>query len=79
VSSLVTTGQESEKWCAIQGSNSVPSVDNQKLAKQHSQGASQEPLCAFGSDLKAVIKAWDKLPSSLKAAIVAIVSSSRSG
>jgi len=43
------------------------------------QGASQEPLCAFDSDLKAVIKAWDKLPSSLKAAIVAIVSSSRAG
>jgi hypothetical protein len=67
------------KGCAIQGSNSVPSVDNQELAKQDSQRDSQNPLSVLDTDLQTVISAWDKLPSTLKAAVVAIVSSSRKG
>jgi hypothetical protein len=62
--------------CAIQGSNSVPSVDNQELAKQDSQGASQN-LSALDPDLQTVIAAWDRLPPALKCAVLAIVSSHR--
>ena len=63
--------------CAIQGSNSVPLVDNQELAKQDSQGASQSPFSALDPDLQTVIAAWDKLPTALKSAVLAIVSSNR--
>jgi hypothetical protein len=62
-----------------QDSNSEIGTDNQELASKDSQRDSQEPLCAFDDNLKAVVKGWDKLPSSLKAAVVAIVSSSRAG
>jgi hypothetical protein len=58
-----------------QGSNSALSVDNQELAKQDSQGASQSPSAALDSDLQTVIAAWDKLPNALKSAVLAIVSS----
>ena len=59
-----------------QGSNSAPSVDNQELAKQDSQGASQN-LSALDPDLQTLIAAWDKLPPALKSALLAIVSSHR--
>jgi uncharacterized protein YfaP (DUF2135 family) len=65
-----------KKWCAIQGSNSVHSVDNQERAKQDSQGASQN-LSALDPDLQTVIAAWDKLPPALRCAVLAIVSSHR--
>ena len=61
----------------MQGSNSVPLVDNQELAKQDSQGASQSPFSALDPDLQTVIAAWDKLPTALKSAVLAIVSSNR--
>jgi hypothetical protein len=43
-----------------------------------SQIASQTPV-AMGRDLSSVVKAWPKLPSALKAAILAIVDSSANG
>ena len=58
-----------------QGSNSALSVDNQELAKQDSQGASQN-LSALDPDQQTLIAAWDKLPPALKSALLAIVSSS---
>jgi hypothetical protein len=56
-------------------SNSEIGADNQELASKDSQN----PFSALDTDLQTVISAWDKLPSSLKAAVVAIVSSSHSG
>ena len=50
---------------------------NQELAKQDSQGASQSPFSALYPDLQTVIAAWDKLPTALKSAVLAMVSSNR--
>jgi hypothetical protein len=79
VSGPVTTSQGNVEWSGRQDSNSVIGADNQELAKQDSQRDSQNPFSALDTDLQTVISAWGKLPSSLKAAVVAIVSSSHSG
>jgi hypothetical protein len=59
--------------CAIHGSNSLPSVGNQELAKQRLT----KPIVDPDTDMQTVISIWDKLPSTLKAAVIAIASSSR--
>ena len=62
-----------------QDSNSEIGADNQELASKDAQRDSQNRFSAPDTDLQAVISAWDKLPASLRAAVVAIVSSSHSG
>ena len=58
-----------------QDSNSGAAPENQALAEQDSQGASHDQIQAVDPDLKRVVEAWEKLPSGLKSAILAIVSS----
>ena len=48
------------------GSNSVPSADNQELARRDSQRDEQNPLLVLDTELQKVISAWDKMPSALK-------------
>lgn len=57
----------------MQGSNSVTASHNQLLTTPDSQGDSQSASTPADPELKRVIKAWQKLPSILRAAIVAIV------
>jgi hypothetical protein len=71
----VAQSRNTEKWSGRQDSNSGTRTDNQELARQDSQGASQNPFSALDPDLQTVIAAWDKLPSALKSAVLAIVSS----
>jgi hypothetical protein len=75
-SAPATTGQEKTDWSGRQDSNPETDTDNQELARQDSQGASQNPYSVLDPDLQPVIAAWDKLPVNLRTAVIAIVSSS---
>jgi hypothetical protein len=69
----ITTGQEREKWSGRQDSNSEAGYDHQELATRDSQGDSQSARAPVDPELKRVIDAWQKLPISLRGAIMAIV------
>ena len=61
------------KWSGRQDSNSEAGYDHQELATRDSQGDSQSASAPVDPELKRVIDAWQKLPISLRGAIVAIV------
>jgi hypothetical protein len=59
------------------GSNSEAGYDHQELATRDSQGDSQSASAPVDPELKRVIDAWQKLPISLRGAIMAIVDLNR--
>jgi hypothetical protein len=61
------------KWSGRQDSNSDSGYDHQELATRDSQGDSQSASAPVDPELKRVIDAWQKLPISLRGAIMAIV------
>jgi len=68
--------QLGEKWCAIQGSNLQQTSKSLGNSDAASQIASQEQWQALQS-LDLIVDSWPKLSAPLKAAILAIVDSTK--
>ncbi len=73
----VTVSHDLEKWCAMQGSNRLGSVDCQLLANTGTQKGT--PNCILPPDLGEILNAWPRLPRGLQAGVLAIVRSFQDG
>jgi hypothetical protein len=67
---------EARKWCAIQGSNLLKAAISLGNSQGDAQGNAQM-LVALGRELSQVVTDWAKLPTPLKAAVLAIISSTK--